>query len=317
MKARLENPELAKEEKKTKVPEKGEKRNAWIVEMRAERESILEKRKARKLRKEKMSKRGTVEAQNRMRAITQLATNKKVKRDQFGKNDEDWQVYLDINLTLGDSDSEGERDSLTKIEENLLKYDDKFKEESASRGEFDPNSEEFYQLHCGTEKFRCVEALFKPKLVGIDQRGIAATAAMVLSSYGEAEMEKMAGNLLLSGSGCGIPGLRDRFLSELRSWMPCGMELNLKTADGEASWRGAAKWARSAGFTTMEREEAERERGFLKEHAFSNKFIPPRSEEEIAAENDAGRSKSRVGKSASKADLGTEEKKEKKKKRRR
>lgn len=60
------------------------------------RQEILDKRMAKRQRRQDMAKRRTAAAQERMRIISQLA--KKEKRDDdFGMRDEDWDVYKVIN----------------------------------------------------------------------------------------------------------------------------------------------------------------------------------------------------------------------------
>lgn len=60
------------------------------------RQDILDKRMAKRQRRQDMAKRRTAAAQERMRIISQLA--KKEKRDDdFGMRDEDWDVYKVIN----------------------------------------------------------------------------------------------------------------------------------------------------------------------------------------------------------------------------
>lgn len=59
-------------------------------------QDILDKRVAKRQRRQDMAKRRTAAAQERMRIISQLA--KKEKRDDdFGMRDEDWDVYKVIN----------------------------------------------------------------------------------------------------------------------------------------------------------------------------------------------------------------------------
>lgn len=56
----------------------------------------MDKRAAKRQRRQDMAKRRTAAAQERMRIISQLA--KKDKRDDdFGMRDEDWDVYKVIN----------------------------------------------------------------------------------------------------------------------------------------------------------------------------------------------------------------------------
>lgn len=60
------------------------------------RQEILEKRMAKRQRRQDMAKRRTAAAQERMRIISQLARKEK-RDDDFGMRDEDWDVYKVIN----------------------------------------------------------------------------------------------------------------------------------------------------------------------------------------------------------------------------
>lgn len=56
----------------------------------------MDRRNARRQRRQDMARRRTVAAQERMRLISQLARKEK-KDDDFGMRDEDWDVYKAIN----------------------------------------------------------------------------------------------------------------------------------------------------------------------------------------------------------------------------
>lgn len=56
----------------------------------------MERRNARRQRRQDMAKRRTAAAQERMRLISQLARKEK-RDDNFGMRDEDWDVYKAIN----------------------------------------------------------------------------------------------------------------------------------------------------------------------------------------------------------------------------
>lgn len=60
------------------------------------RQEILERRMAKRQRRQDMAKRRTAAAQERMRIISQLARKEK-RDDDFGMRDEDWDVYKVIN----------------------------------------------------------------------------------------------------------------------------------------------------------------------------------------------------------------------------
>lgn len=62
-----------------------------------------------------------------MRIISQLARKEK-GTDDFGKRDEDWDVYKVIRKETGDSDSEAENEKLFECDEVLRHHDPDYEE---------------------------------------------------------------------------------------------------------------------------------------------------------------------------------------------
>lgn len=100
--------------------------DAWVVEVRKRRTGYLERRNARKQRRQDLAKRRTVAAQERMRIISQLARKEK-DDDDFGMRDEDWDVYKTISKD-DDSDSDIENEKLMEFESILRHHDPTFEE---------------------------------------------------------------------------------------------------------------------------------------------------------------------------------------------
>ena len=59
---------------------------------------LLERRAERRQRRSEMARRRTAASQQRMRIISQLASQRTTKEDTFGARDEDWDVYKSINV---------------------------------------------------------------------------------------------------------------------------------------------------------------------------------------------------------------------------
>lgn len=98
----------------------------WVADTKNKRTALLDRRNARKQRKQDLAKRRTVAAQERMRIISQLARKEKGD-DDFGMRDEDWDVYKAISKD-GDSDSDAENEKLIEFEEILRHHDPLFEE---------------------------------------------------------------------------------------------------------------------------------------------------------------------------------------------
>lgn len=86
------------EEKVVQIPQPPPDQNFddWINEISKKRNSILEKKQARRQRRQDLAKRRTAAAQERMRIISKLAGKEK-GTDDFGSRDEDWDIYKAIS----------------------------------------------------------------------------------------------------------------------------------------------------------------------------------------------------------------------------
>ncbi|GAA6043983.1 hypothetical protein JCM8097_003422 [Rhodosporidiobolus ruineniae] len=121
----------------------------WVRGLRGEHEDVLARIRDRKKRKEQLSDRKSLAAQNRMKSIAGLAADeggrgkggggstdgpgaaRKRKRagkedDGFGMNDADWLVYREIGTADDSEDEEEELESLKRIEARLLEHDPSF-----------------------------------------------------------------------------------------------------------------------------------------------------------------------------------------------
>lgn len=113
-------------EEKVPQPPNNMSTDAWVVDIRKRRATILERRNSRKQRKQDLAKRRTVAAQERMRIISQLARKEK-DDDDFGMRDEDWDVYKTISKD-DDSDSDVENEKLMEFDNILRHHDPTFEE---------------------------------------------------------------------------------------------------------------------------------------------------------------------------------------------
>lgn len=114
-------------EEKIPQPPLGIPIEIWVAEVKRKRISLVDKRNARKQRRQDLAKRHTVAAQERMRIISQLAKKEK-GTDDFGMRDEDWDIYKSISKD-GDSDSDAENEKLIEYEMILRHHDPTFEEQ--------------------------------------------------------------------------------------------------------------------------------------------------------------------------------------------
>ncbi|CAO1613670.1 unnamed protein product [Sympodiomycopsis kandeliae] len=144
MRAKAEKAEERRLEEEKRLQDEQERTMnlaGWTQSRREEYEEIIERIKERKRRRELLSDRKSLAAQQRMKNITSLASDSpsgsrnKRKRggggdkdndDDFGANDADWSVYRDIQGAEDSDDEEEDEQQLITLENKLLQYDSKF-----------------------------------------------------------------------------------------------------------------------------------------------------------------------------------------------
>ncbi|GAA5840624.1 hypothetical protein JCM9279_007385 [Rhodotorula babjevae] len=261
----------------------------WLNKLRTEHRDILDKIKERKKRKEQLSDRKSLAAQNRMKSIAGLAADEKLGKkrkrggedDGFGANDADWAVYREIGTGDDSEDEEDEQDALNSVEARLLKHDPHFTEDdTASRqalrkhqllnafirglapddplDTYDPESVEHNsQLHVNLERVRVPEVLWQPHMGGLDQAGLGEIVEHVLRPFSVAERDRLTSNLFLTGGNTHIPNFASRLTASLQPVLPVGAPLHVRgPADTLDAWRGMARWTTSGG-------EAARRKAFV------------------------------------------------------
>ena len=256
--------------------EEREKFDAWIKELKSKRAFFLERRQLRHQRREQLAKRRTAASQERMRVISQLAKHTK-KEDDFGRNDDDWDVYNTIRRDHGESDSEEEQVRVAEIEATLKENDEAFRAqmEAEANSEVSRNSAEWHQLHLAAESIRTPEILFEPSIVGCDQAGVSECLAFILDKYDEATAQKLVNNVFVTGAPALFPGLKARLERDLREVRPAGSSFKIHVAEDPAldAWKGAAKFARNpSNLSTFVSKAEYEEKGssFFIQHDYSN-----------------------------------------------
>lgn len=147
MRAKAEKAEERRQEEERRLKDEDERTNhplVWTKNRRIEYEQVIERIKERKRRRELLSDRKSLAAQQRMKNITSLASDSpsgsrnKRKRgggngsaadkddDDFGADDADWAVYRDIQGAEDSEDEEEDEQQLLTLESKLLMYDSTF-----------------------------------------------------------------------------------------------------------------------------------------------------------------------------------------------
>ncbi|KAI5704017.1 hypothetical protein M8J75_001135 [Diaphorina citri] len=265
----------AKLSKEIAVPESEAEFKAWLIETKKKRAYIIDKKNARKQRRQDLAKRRTAAAQERMRLISELARKEK-RDDDFGMRDEDWDVYKVINKDAGDTDSEEEQERLIELEEILRQHDPEF---TSLNQEQELSPKEANQLHIGVERMCGPECLFQPSMLGSIQAGISETLNFVLNSYPQHIAQSLANNIFVTGSLCQLPGFVERLNKDLLENRPFQSHFSVSLAENPEldAWSGARQFSLSENFHDFAVTQSDyQEKGgeFFRVHPCSNKFEP-------------------------------------------
>ena len=136
-----------------------------------------------------------------MQVLAELGKEEKNENqaDNFGQDDDDWDVYREIQKDDGGSEEEEENQvTLNELEDQIAEMDPKF-------GVLLYNStkmptEQDYQIRLSTERYRGSEILFQPSIVGLECEGIPEIFDNLSHQIGDCEARnKMLDFVLLSG----------------------------------------------------------------------------------------------------------------------
>ncbi|XP_049283042.1 actin-related protein 5 [Anopheles funestus] len=246
----------------------------WVEETRRKRDAIIDKRQARRQRKQDLAKRRTAAAQERMRIISHLARKEKGS-DDFGMRDEDWDVYKQISRDE-DSDNENDNERLLECEIILKQYDATYEDPLLTMA---GNAAELYQLHVGVERIRAPEILFQPSIIGSYEAGLAETIDFVLKLFPVHQRSCLVENIFLTGGCAKIRGLKERLGREMREMLPFKARFEIEIARDPVldAWNGASKFCLTETFrqsliTRPMYEECGGE--YIKEHVNGNVYFP-------------------------------------------
>lgn len=276
----LKKPKLDKKNMDiSKVPLDGNKEtmDTWLEDLKKQRQDILNVVADRKQRRSEMTKRRTHASQNRMRILTELAQTAKTKKDDnFGMNEDDWNVYKQISKDGGDSDSESDMDKLEELESYLREYDPSFR---SSNQEEVFDVADYYCVHIALEQIRIPELLFQPSMLGIDQGGLAELIEFVLKKFSSDDQNQLVQNIFLTGGCASFLNLSERLENEIRAIRPFQSTFNIYTATDPIldAWHGARKWSLLPNLTqrSITLSDYEEKGGdYLREHCASNRYIP-------------------------------------------
>ncbi|KAK9819833.1 hypothetical protein WJX72_002908 [[Myrmecia] bisecta] len=215
----------------------------------------------------------------RTKLLAEAASEKEMD-DDFGMDDDDWDVYRMMDPQANgkpeiDSQDEAEYQWTSSRLKDLGSAHAVIPVElsvKGSEGELRTPAPpvarlsvaEDFQLHLTTERYRPPELLFQPKaLAGIDQAGIHELVLMMLARMPAPQQDAcVRGGVLLTGGNAAFHGLETRLAAELQSCCPVGSCIPVtRSVDMSLdAWRGAAVIAAVPGafanaFTKVEYDE--------------------------------------------------------------
>ncbi|KAL0210368.1 hypothetical protein RCL1_004804 [Eukaryota sp. TZLM3-RCL] len=243
--AQEEETQRLQQEFKQNFPEK------WLELKVSEYNELCERIFERK-KMEKSSKRKAAGA-DRLRLVSRdlLAEND----TSFGVNDEDWQVYRSADRETQLEILNSEISSAIALEEEIRAVQIDFPSHPALtishlKGAFalQPAADvaslatsssvvESWDshLHLGTERIMVPELLFKPYLNRVDVMGLSE----IFELYSKSQHANLLSNILVTGAGANIPGIKDRILNEVTCLLPLNTEIQVATDTSALnSWLG-------------------------------------------------------------------------------
>ncbi|KAJ2709258.1 Nuclear actin-protein involved in chromatin remodeling [Coemansia spiralis] len=294
----------------------------WLADLKARRGETIARIEERRARHRELNDRRSHASQLRMRNIADLAAGEtatpggKRRRgstddDNFGAEDDDWNIYRDISKkedaeVVEEDEAELERynrqlslhapDYLESLDrtaragiENTIMYrftdgcqqailDKPATQQKTDNAAIVAGVAREYQLHLNVERIRVPEIIFRPSLVGLDQAGLLETIDGILRRTGN--RLSLVNNVFVTGGGFSqVPGILERLERDIRSTVLAGAPIAVRRAADPLrdAWRGAALWstreADAFRASSITRQDYLEHGGeYLREHGASNRY---------------------------------------------
>ena len=247
--SRLEKREIARREKEKIENLKKENKEKYLVSLYRNKKEILERLAKYEELKRDMVNRHSKTNMKRMQTLAELGkdsneggsggSSTKGEEDDFGKNDEDWEIYREVNKNNINEEEEEDMNRLHDIENQISEIDTMYFS-NVQQYQYNYYQENDYFI-LGVEQFRCAELLFKPYIIGIDQAGIIEIISQIFKNMSSDTQINLAKNIFLTGGNTNYPFLKERIYHDLRSYLPVGIDINIIKAEDPIldTWKGA------------------------------------------------------------------------------
>jgi actin-related protein len=112
----------------------------------------------------------------------------------------------------------------------VLKYKDELKQIKKGFTNYDQiiNFPDGNSIEINYERFMLTEPFFDPKLIHMDYIGIGEVIANVIKTWDRENWEELIANIILSGGGSLIPGLKERLANEMTGYFSDKIKSKIK-----------------------------------------------------------------------------------------
>ena len=245
--SRLEKKELARKEKEKIEKLKNENKDKYLVSLYRTKKEILERLAKYEELKRDMVNRHSKTNMKRMQTLAELGKDSdgmerggsNWEDDDFGKNDEDWEIYREVNKNNINEEEEEDYNRLHDIE-NQIEEIDKNYFGNVQQYQYNFYHENDYFI-LGVDQFRCAELLFKPYIIGVEQAGVIEIISQIFKNMNINAKKNLAKNIFITGGNTYYPFLKERIYHDMRSYLPIDVDINVKRAENPVldAWKGA------------------------------------------------------------------------------
>lgn len=210
--------------------------DAFLLDLHSKRAALVSKIEAR--RKQKEGSQGRQRNQRRSKIMAELGDENE-EDDTFGMNEEDWQVYREIQKDYANEEEE-DQTALAELDVEIAKIDPSHVVENTLV--WRPPTKEDYQVYLEVDRVRPVEVLFQPCLIGHEQEGLGQMLAHVFALFPAQQSQRMAQNIFVTGGAASSFGFEQRIAKEVLSIRPFESMFSVRKAKDLImdAWKGAS-----------------------------------------------------------------------------
>ena len=150
-------------------------------------------------------------------------------KDNFGQNDEDWDIYKNIQNDGFSEDEEDDKEALNEVEEQILELDQDFGliiYQNGPDGRRPPTAED-YQIRLWADRYRGAEVLFQPSMLGLECAGLSEAIESICHQLTKEQRARILSNVTILGGNSLVPGFDQRIKRELVMFNEAGANVNI------------------------------------------------------------------------------------------